>query len=165
MAFNKIRDQVRAHLTDIFLPDVSSPPSKQPRGDNADTNDHGKRNANPGKIPFGKSEARWLQTALTDTFGVFGEHVENRLQVVEDKVSKSEEQVGTLCEEDRNLKDELQAVKGSIQQSKVPLDRSAGHPPTSSGRFPSSFGSGSKSCSARSTHGAENICQDWKFGM
>ena len=120
MAFNKIGDEVKAHLLGLFSSDSSSPAPKRSHTEkNAGSagSDSSKRELTPVQMPFRKAEADWLKNALGDTFAVFGEHVETRIQGVEaemvtlnDKVVHQDKEIGILKEHTKQLKEELQAV-------------------------------------------------------
>ena len=63
---------------------------------------------------FEKPQTTWLQNALTDTFGVFGDHAEQRLKTVEAEVTAMSEKVensqGKFAEVDV-LKDQVSFLK------------------------------------------------------
>ena len=75
MTINHIGDKVRTHLANFFAVEQVGHPKKSGNLTNS-RSDQSKRGHSPGKIPFDKPQASWLQNALGDTFTVFGKHVD-----------------------------------------------------------------------------------------
>ncbi|CAK0828366.1 unnamed protein product, partial [Prorocentrum cordatum] len=122
MAINKIGDQVKSHLAGLFTADASSPAAKQAKKAGAsEAADAGKRHASPSAIPFEKPQAKWLQTALGDTFAVFGEHIEERFVGIEQSVASMSAQVQDhegKIEEALKLKETVENLLAELQTFK-----------------------------------------------
>ena len=122
---DELKTQLQNKLTSVFAVEPTSPPRKTVRASEASTGQSvvvdNKRSASPPtRQPFPKEQSAWLQNALSDVLGVFGEHVDQRLTAVEAKVETITEssnlqgqEISTLQREVKELKEELKAVKGA----------------------------------------------------
>ncbi|CAK0843347.1 unnamed protein product, partial [Prorocentrum cordatum] len=122
MAINKIGDQLKSYLAGLLTAYASSPAAKQAKKAGAsEAADAGKRHASPSAIPFEKPQAKWLQTALGDTFAVFGEHIEERFVGIEQSVASMSAQVQDhegKIEEALKLKETVENLQAELQTLK-----------------------------------------------
>jgi hypothetical protein len=108
---NSIGDQIKASLATIFMPEEHSPPGKQVRT-SSDGRSQGpsgsKRGASPtSRVPFSANQCAWLQNAVGASLATFGEHVEQRVGVVEAKVEATNKEVAELRQHVKDLQERI----------------------------------------------------------